>query len=349
MDTRDTYFWRVRKQTATNYWVNNVTTEQARLGIEAGAVGSTQNPSYLSKVLGKSSDAEWVDQTLDEILKTETDDAEALAVLQCKQVARIAEIFRPIYDATGGRHGYVSIQGDPFKETTEDILRFSHMARECGPNIICKIPVVEEALPALEQLIKERVPILATEVMSLQQALTVHELYERVTADMPDPGPIYIAHIAGIFDEQLQADVEAEQIDVSRDALWQAGIAVAKKIRAEYDALQSRVLFMDGGARGLHHFTEMVGCRGVVTINWKGTAENLIEQDPVVIDRFSAPTAPSVIDELIEKVPNFRKAWMYNGLSVSEYESFPPVVRFRTQFENGWKAGIAYIAERRNK
>jgi len=346
---KEGYFWRVRKQTGTNFWVNNVTIEQAKLGLEAGAVGCTQNPAYLSKLVGNSSDAELIDADLKEILMTEKDDQEALAILQCRQIGRIAEVFMPLYEATNGRQGYVSIQANPFKENTEDILRYSHMAREFSPNIICKIPVVAEALPAMEKLIAERVPILATEVMSVQQAMVLNDLYEKVTADMKDPAPLYIAHIAGIFDEQLAADVKENAIDVSSDSLWQAGIAVAKKIKQIYDAKQSKIGFMDGGARGLHHFTEMVGCRGYVTINWKGTADKLIEEDPVVIDRFSAPVSNTVIDELIDKVPNFKKAYMYKGLTVEEFETFPPVVRFRTQFEKGWQAGVDYIKEFRGK
>ena len=343
------YFWRVRRQTGTNFWVNNVTIEQARLGLAAGAVGSTQNPAYLSKILGVSSDAADVDKMLTELVAQESDDSEVLAKLQCVQINRIAEVFLPLYEQTGGRDGYVSIQGDPFKENTEDILRFAHMAREKYPNIICKIPIVEEALPALRVLMKEHVPILGTEVMSVDQALVLNDLYEEVLAEDPNLAPLFMAHISGIFDEQLQAEVKDGQIDVSRDALWQAGVAVAKKTKQLLDERQSHIRFMDGGARGLHHFTELVGCRGYVTINWKGTADKLIAEDPVVIDRFNAPVTPSVTDELIEKVPNFRRAYLTHQLSIEEFESFPPVVRFRKQFENGWLTGLEYIRNFRQK
>ena len=339
------YFKRVSSQTATNFWVNNVTAEQAKLGIEAGAVGATQNPAYLSKVFTKSTDAQVVDEMLAEIIRTEADDSEALARLQSMQVNRIAEIFLPVYKKSNGQEGFVSIQADPFRENTEDILRYAHMHREKYPNIICKIPVVKEALPALEQLIREHVPVLATEVMSLDQALVFNDIVEKVYADDPTIAPVYMAHIAGIFDEELQANVKDENIDVSADALWQAGISVAKKIKKTFDAKQSKIKFMDGGARGLHHFTEMVGVDGYVTINWKGTADVLLEENPVVIDRFCAPVSPTVIDELLDKLPNFRKAYVHKSLKVEEFESFPPVVRFRTSFEKGWKAGLEYIKE----
>ena len=343
------YFWRVRTQTATDYWVNNVTVEQAHLGLAAGAVGCTQNPAYLAKILGVSSDAAAVDEMLLKLLKEEKDDNEVLARLQCEQIKRIAEVFMPLYEETDGKEGFVSIQGNPFLENTADILRFAHMAREVSPNIICKIPVVKEALPAMEELIRERIPVLATEVMSVKQAEVANDLYEKASAGMKDAPIMYIAHIAGIFDEQLKEDVTTGNIDVSPDALWQAGIAVAKKISGIYQARQSRVRFMDGGARGLHHFTEMVGCNGCVTINWKGTADKLIEENPVVIDRYSAPVAPTVLDELIEKVPNFRKAYIGCELAIDDFEAFPPVARFRKQFEDGWNKSLAYVADFRAK
>ena len=78
--------------------------------------------------------------------------------------------------------------------------------------------------------------------------------------------------------------------------------------------------FIGGGARGTQHFTEMVGGDVVVTINWKGTADLLLEQDPDVVHRFLCPVPPGVIDELLAKLPDFRRGWEPGGLSVEEYE-----------------------------
>jgi len=38
------YFHHVQAQTMTRFWINNVTREETRLAIEAGARGCTQNP-----------------------------------------------------------------------------------------------------------------------------------------------------------------------------------------------------------------------------------------------------------------------------------------------------------------
>ena len=47
--------------------------------------------------------------------------------------------------------------------------------------------------------------------------------------------------------------------------------------------------FIGGGARGLHHFTELVGGDVNLTINWVGTADALLEQNPPVISRIFNP------------------------------------------------------------
>jgi transaldolase len=107
------------------------------------------------------------------------------------------------------------------------------------------------------------------------------------------------------------------------------------------------VRFMAGGARGLHHFTEIVGAHGYVTINWKGTADDLIRQDPPVVQRFLQPTPLAVLDRLMLQIDEFRRAYWLKGLAPSEYEHYGPVVLFRTSFEKAWRLALNAVADRR--
>lgn len=342
-----TYFKRVSSCTPTELWVNNVTREEAQKGIECGAVGCTQNPAFTWRILSHPEEGIFAKKILDEILAMEKDDEKALTILQRELIKNICKYFMPIYEKSGRTQGWVSIQGDPFKEDASHIIEFARFNREASPNIIAKIPVTKDGLEAMQTLIKERIPILATEVMAIDQALDLCELYKDVTSGMDDPAPMYMAHIAGIFDEHLQDAVSKRNIDVSEDALYQAGIAVAKKIYQIMECKSYNVQFLSGGARGIHHFTEMVGARASVTINWGGTADKIIEVNPPVIQRFMNPTPFVVTDELLEKVEDFRKAYIPKSLKPEEYENFGPVVRFRNSFENGWKKCLEYIKERR--
>lgn len=342
------YFQRVQEQTATRFWINNVTRTQASQAIHAGAVGCTQNPSYTWKMMNDAEEKSYVDELLSQILVRETDDNMALVTLQRELIGSVARVFKPLYDASHGKNGFVSIQGDPFREDAKSILEFARFNRQAGENIMVKVPVVETGLEAIETLIKEHTPINATECMALQQVIDVCEMYDKTTRNMVNPAPLYYSVITGIFDEYLKNTVERDAIDVSPDALWQAGIIVAKKA---YEIVKSKKYdchFIGGGARGLHHFTEMVGADCAITINWNGTADKLLEANYPVVSRFFRPTSTAVVDELIAKIPDFRKAYFMHGIALEEYESYGPVVLFRSQFEEAWQKALAEIGARRS-
>lgn len=343
-----TYFHRVQSQTPTRFWINNVTREETRLALEAGAVGCTQNPSFPYKMLSCEDPEElaYVHSLLDPILDGEPDDNEAQIRLQRALVERIADAFLPLYEQSGGRLGYVSIQGDPFREDAETIVRLARFNRT-RPNIMAKVPVTEEGLEAISALCAEGVPVNATEVMSVRQALDVARVYAQATRSSFEKPVIYYSHISGILDEYLKNYARNRAVDISPDALWQAGIAAAKKTYRAVNELGAGVGFIGGGARGLHHFTEMVGADAVVTINWKGTADRLISEDPPVVQRFFQPTPDSVIDELTEKLPDFRKAYEAAAIEPREYEHFGPVVLFRSMFEGAWAQANSLISKRR--
>ena len=138
----------------TKFWINNVTINQAELALHAGAVGCTQNPAYTWKILN-SADKDAAVQILDEILKTEEDDNKALIKLQRALVERVAERFMPLYEASNGKYGYVSIQGDPFDESEESIIDCARFNRANYPNIMAKIPATVSGLRAIRVLLRE--------------------------------------------------------------------------------------------------------------------------------------------------------------------------------------------------
>ena len=284
---------------------------------------------------------------LTSILAEEKDDTEALVKLQRALVSDIAGHFMPLYEASGHKQGYVSIQGDPFHEDAETIIRCARYNAKGSPNIMAKVPVTEEGLKAIRVLLAEGIAINATEVMAVRQALDVCDVYNEVCSSMEKPPVVYFSHITGIYDEYLKNYVRDNNIDISPDTLWQAGMAVAKKTYKLAKERSPRVGFIGGGARGLHHFTEMVGADAVVTINWVGTADKLIEQDPVVVQRFYMPTPDNVLDECVEKLPDFKKGFFLNNIKPEEYEEFGPVVLFRSQFESAWKNALQFIADAR--
>lgn len=342
------YFHRITELTPTKFWINNPTRVEAAWAIENGALGCTNNPSYPQKMIDHPLEGEYALQLLDESIRETGDDTEAQILFQQKLVRPIAEKFFPIYQKSAGDQGHVSIQGDPIHEDDPDtIVREALNNRRVCENIACKIPTTKPGLKAMEILFAENVPVNATEIMSVQQAVDVFEMYSQVNGKTGKRPKLYMSHIAGIFDDYMKKVIERDQIDISADIAWQAGLAVARKI---YCLMQERGYsgtFVAGGARGLHHFTEMVGGDVCVTINWAGTADKLLEQNPPVVNRLFNPVPQYVIDELLEKSPDFKRGYLEGSLDVEEYEDFGPVVLFRSSFIKSWKRVLEVASERR--
>ena len=340
------YFHRVQSLTASQFWINNVTIAEAQKALDAGAVGCTQNPSYVWKMMSSPDETARVDKALKHAIKDigSKDIDEILVHMQRELVSDIAAMFLPLYKSSNGRLGYVSIQGNPFKEDAKTILRYARFNREAGPNIMVKIPVTEEGLDAVEMCLSEGMPVNATEVMSIQQAMDLIDVYDKATKGLANPPVVYLSHIAGIFDEFICKYASDKQVDILSDITFQGGKIIAKKIRSYMDERRTEVGFINGGARGLHHFTEWVGSDIATTINWKGTAEDLLSLDPPVVSRFDNPVPESVLDELLAKLPDFKKAYLAGGLEPHDYEDFGPVVLFCSSFRHAWSSARERVA-----
>lgn len=344
------YFKRVSKLSPTRLWINNPTEKEAAMAIEAGAISCTTNPTFCMKILTNESEYSSAVSVIDDVIKKEDDESRAADIIQQRLAKKILDIFLPVYEKSPGMQGFVSIQGDPLAdEDTDSIVSGALSYRKLAKNFITKIPVTKAGIKALEILITEDMPMIATEIMSISQAVSVCEMYDRTSKKCGKYPPFYVTHITGIFDEHLGNVVKSQGIDISPDILWQAGCIVARKQYAILKEKSYPGIMLGGGARGLHHFTEMVGADMHITINWKGSADKLIELDPPVVYRMFNPAPGYVVDELLAKIPDFRKAYLEDGLSIDEFESFGPVNLFRTQFINGWNYLLKTIKGRREK
>ncbi|NCF68826.1 MAG: hypothetical protein GWP61_22935 [Chloroflexi bacterium] len=345
-----TYFHRVTSQSPTMFWINNPTRTQADLALDHGALGCTNNPSYTQKMLVHLEEGEYAKQVLTEVLQEIDDDRKAAIEFQARMCKPIAEKFMPLWEQSGGVHGWVSIQGDPFADdNAQDIIDQALDNRKVSPNICCKIPLTEPGLEAIEKLIQLDVPMNSTEIFGVSQMVALAETYEKVGRETGKYPMMFMSHIAGIYDDYLRNYVQENDVQISPDVLHQAGLAAARKVYRIMTERAYKCTFIGGGARGLHHFTEMVGGRVVVTINWAGTADKLLEQNPPVMYRLFNPVPDKVIDELMEKLPDFRRGYLEDGLSIEEFEDFGPVQLFNSAFTKSWGIVLDTIKEQRQQ
>lgn len=343
------YFKRINKLTPTRFWINNPTPEEAKNSIAAGAISCTTNPTYSMKQLQDKSEKERVLNVIDEAINEYDDDNRVADLVQQRLAKDILDIFLPLYEKKPGEEGFVSIQGNPLLDTDANHIFNEVLSyKEIGKNFISKIPTTKAGLKAMEELIPEDIPMIATEIMGISQAVRTCEMYSRVSKKCGKFPPLYLTHITGILDDHLRNIVKINHIDISPDILWQAGLIIARKQYRIFKERNYPGIILGGGARGIHHFTEMVGSEMHITINWKGTADKLIELGSPVVYRMFNPTPQYIIDELLSKIPDFKRAYIEDALDIEEFKDFGPVELFRDTFTKGWKFLLAIIKERRD-
>jgi len=345
-----TYFSQLRAQSPTRVWVNNPTIEEIGLALSQGAVGCTTNPAYGGGLLKRAPDE--IRPIISEAVMATDDDEAAAALVQERLVARIVERFRPLFDATGGRHGYVSIQGAPEADT--DVRRIIAAARAghaIGPNATPKIPATAPGLEAFEAVVADGYPTIVTEVFSLAQVVETCERYLRVTERTGLRPPFFMSPITGIFGDHLKALAARDGLaggkgGVTKEDMELAGIALS---RACYRLVVERgypVTLLCGGARISLDLTGLVGPAVHCTINWSTFAEVLANPEPFAPD-YDVPLDEAAVERLKRTFPDVERALRLDGLSLAEFEDFGPVQHFRNNFIAGWTAVKAAIAEER--
>jgi transaldolase len=341
----ETYFERVRAATGTRFWVNNPTLAEIDLALARGAMGCTTNPAFGGSLVKRA--PEEVLPIVRACLAMSDDDRIVADVVQQQLVARLAERFRPLHEQSGGREGFVSIQGSPEDDTNASlILREAEAGGSLGLNVTPKIPATAPGLEAFEHLVERGSQVIVTEVFSLAQLIDVCERWLSVTARTGVRPPFFMSPITGIFGDHLKKVALRDRLDVPVDAMEMAGILLSRRCYALVREREYPVTLLFGGARIRLDFTGLVGGGMAATINWS-TADELLREDAPALATIADPVDPVIERALVDSFPDVRAALDPHGLAVDAFEDFGPVQHFRDAFIAGWNGVLGMIAEQR--
>jgi transaldolase len=174
-------------------------------------VGVTSNPTIFQKALSSS---DVYDAQLRDVLADERDPKEVFLRLAVRDVGDALDLLRPVWEETGGRDGYVSLEVDPTlaydtEATTAEAARLHALVDR--PNLLVKIPATKPGLPAIEDMIAKGKSINVTLIFSLERYAEVAEAYvrglERLVAAGGDPRRV--ASVASFFVSRV--DTEADR------------------------------------------------------------------------------------------------------------------------------------------
>lgn len=188
--------------------------------IDDGLRGMTSNPTIFEHAIGGSSD---YDATLKSLATSRKSDLEIFEQLAVEDVRQAADLFRPVYDATEGRDGFVSLEVSPTlaRDTERTIAEGRRLWAEVDrPNLMIKVPGTKEGWPAIERLLSEGVNINITLLFSLEHYRQVTEAYLRALEARTRAGKAIdrLASVASFFVSRV--DTEADRrIDAKGGAL----------------------------------------------------------------------------------------------------------------------------------
>lgn len=110
-----------------------------------------------------------------------------------------------------------------------------------------------------------------------------------------------------------------------------AGVAVFKKTYKLFQERGYRIRLLSAAFRNHMHWSEFIGGNVVVSPPHKWQVR-FNASDIEVLPRMEMPVAPKIVDELLLKFPDFRRAYNGCGLSINEFDSFGATRRTLRQF-----------------
>jgi transaldolase len=172
----------------------------ARYIAELSVTGLTSNPTIFDKAIGQT-DA--YDRGIRDKVRAGRAGEALFIELALEDLRRAADLFCPVFDATDGVDGWVSMEISPLLagDTAGSVAAAARIHRQADrPNLFVKIPGTPEGIPAIEESIFAGVPINVTLLFSPVQYLAAAGAYlrgiERRLADGLDPR---VASVASLF------------------------------------------------------------------------------------------------------------------------------------------------------
>ena len=234
--------------------------ELKRLIDEDAVTGMTSNPSIFEKAIGEGSD-------YDDRIKAALSGGDAAPMqiyeeVAIKDIQAAADQLKPVWDRTGGKDGYVSLEVSPYlaMDTDGTIHEAERLWKAVDRrNLMIKVPGTKPGVPAIAALIAQGINVNVTLLFGLDAYQAVAEAHlEGLEAFKAKGGDLSKVHgVASFFVSRIDT-----QIDKKIDERVKAGDAEAEALKG----LRGKVAIANAQV-AYQHYLEMLE-----TPRWKGLA-----------------------------------------------------------------------------
>lgn len=325
------------QRTGTEIWNDSCGPADLEYAIDNGATGATSNPPIVLGIV-RGEGPVWRTRARELAMANPTwGEVETAWALIEEVAARGAGILEPVHRSSGGARGRISAQVNPaHARDAEAMVQQAVRLSSLAPNMQVKLPVTTAGLVAIEESVARGIEINATLNFTVAGAIAVAEAVERgldrraVSGATGDLHPVCTLMV-GRTDDWVKAACERDDILLTPGRAEWAGIAVFKRAYGIYQERGYRTRLLAGAFR--HHlpWTQLLGGDIVITIppswqRWLNASGLAVEP------RIDEPVAPAIVDELLERAPEFRPAYEPDGLAVPELEQYGASLRTMRQF-----------------
>src|SRR3954453_4243420 len=206
--------------------------ELERLIRADGLRGMTSNPTIFEKAIAGS---QLYDEDIRRMSEAALSAAEIFESLAVRDVQAACDAFRPLYDETGGRDGFVSLEVSPQLAHDTDATRkdAERLWRAVSrPNAMIKIPGTQAGLAAITAAIAAGINVNVTLLFSLERYAEVIEAYQQGLERLVERGLALnaISSVASFFVSRVNGKVDP--LLSESDQRLRGKIAIANAARA---------------------------------------------------------------------------------------------------------------------
>lgn len=219
-------------------WLDNITRELLTSGTleryitELSVTGLTSNPAIFDHAI---KDSKIYDDAIRSKALTGISDETLFFELALEDLTQAANLLRPVYTATDGTDGWVSLEVSPLlADDTSGTIQSAvqlYTQAQC-PNLFIKIPGTKKGLAAIEETIFAGIPVNVTLLFSREHYIAAAEAYmcgiERRIAANLDPK---VASVASMIVSRWDVAIKDKVPQALRNRL---GIAIAKRTYKAY-------------------------------------------------------------------------------------------------------------------
>lgn len=271
-----------------------------------------------------------------------------------KEVCKLgAERYMPLFERSGFKHGFISVQLDPTVITdTVELVKKGLELEVQQPNTMVQVPATKAGIQAIFILTSLGIATNATLCFTLPQIMAVAEAVKEGKRAGEKCGIDYskwlsvITLVPGRLEDANTFTEQATErgIELNDEIKRWAGAAVIKKacrILKERD-FPCKILIASGELSAkqndieyIGHIEKLANCNLLFSVNFESIKSSMLSHTDRTIKNLAGESVPEEVMEGLLKIPYFVEAYGENTIMPEDFEVIEPTITTNNQFING--------------